>query len=158
MMIVPAFHDQVALDLAARFLAQQPGNPLPDNGIDVTVFGAHLRGQPLNKDLQALGARYVEPVSTSDAYRLFALDTAPPKPGLVRVLPGGGAAIAGERWLLSPASLGSLLATLPAPMSLTSVELADGSWVVGFGCSAQAALDGADITGFGSWTAYLAGR
>ncbi|SDO84049.1 allophanate hydrolase [Nakamurella panacisegetis] len=156
MMVVPAFHDQVALDLAARFLGQEPGNPLPGNGIEVSVFGAHLRGQPLNRELQALGARFVEPVQTSDAYRLVALDTVPAKPGLVRVLPGDGAPIAGERWLLSPAALGTLLATLPAPMSLTSVELADGRWAVGFGCSHQAALDGSDITRFGGWAAYLA--
>ena len=28
MMVVPAFHDEVALDLAARFLRQTPGKPL----------------------------------------------------------------------------------------------------------------------------------
>ncbi len=41
-------------------------------------------------------------------------------------------------------------------MSLTSVELSDGSWVIGFGCSYQAALDGTDITEFGGWAEYLA--
>ena len=155
MMVVPAFHDQVALDLAARLLGVPSGDPLPDNGIELTVFGAHLRGQPLNGQLEALGARFVAPVRTSDAYRLVALDTTPPKPGLVRVDPGRGAPISGEKWLLSPAGLGTLLARLPAPMSLTSVELADGTWVVGFGCSQEAALRSSDITGFGGWAAYL---
>lgn len=158
MMIVPAFHDQVALDLAARLLDQEAGKPLPGNGIDLTVFGAHLRGQPLNEQLQRLGARFVAPIRTSDAYRLIALDTTPSKPGLVRVNPGEGGAIAGERWLISAAGLGTFVAELPPPMSLTSVELADGSWAVGFGCSHQAALDGVDITGFGGWAEYLAGR
>ncbi len=158
MMVVPAFHDQVALDLAARFLHEDPGDPLPGNGIELTVFGAHLRGQPLNGQLQAHGARFVEPIRTSESYQLVALDTIPPKPGLVRVIEGAGAAVAGEKWLISPAGLGELMATLPAPMSLTSVELSDGTWVIGFGCSYQAAVDGADITEFGGWGAYLASR
>ncbi|MET3805787.1 allophanate hydrolase [Nakamurella sp. UYEF19] len=158
MVVVPAFHDQVALDLAARFLdlGTSGSDVLPDNGIPLTVFGAHLRGQPLNGQLEDLGARFVDTVSTSNAYRLIALDTLPPKPGLVRVIPGQGRGIAGEKWLISPAGLGAFVAALPAPMSLTSVELSDGSWVVGFGCSQQAALDGDDITEFGGWAAYLA--
>jgi len=155
MMVVPAFHDQVALDLAARFLHVPAAEPLPDNGIELTVFGAHLRGQPLNHQLESLGARFVEAIKTSNAYRLVALATTPAEPGLVRVIAGDGAAIAGERWLISPAGLGQLVAALPAPMSLTSVELEDASWVVGFGCSVQAALDGTDITTFGSWPSYL---
>jgi allophanate hydrolase len=86
------------------------------------------------------------------------LDTIPPKPGLVRVIDGAGAAVAGERWLISPAGLGELMANLPAPMSLTSVELSDGSWVIGFGCSYQSAVDGNDITEYGGWADYLAAR
>ena len=157
MMVVPAFHDEVALDLVARFLHQAPlGKPMPGNGIELTVFGAHLRGQPLNWQLQAQGARFVEQIHTSNSYRLKALDTIPGKPGLVRVADGAGAEVAGERWLISPAGLGELLADLPAPMSLTRVELSDGRWVIGFGCSYQAALDGTDITEFGGWAEYLA--
>lgn len=83
MFVVPAFDDQIAIDLAAR-LGGVPSPTLVDTGIDLAVFGAHLRGQPLNTQLVDLGARYVETVTTSDAYRLFALDTTPPKPGLVR--------------------------------------------------------------------------
>jgi len=158
MVVVPAFHDQVALDLAARFFRADPGSALPGNAIELTVFGAHLRGQPLNEQLQALGARLLKPVRTSDAYRLIVLNTTTAKPGLVRVVPGAGAAIAGEKWLISPAALGELMRVLPAPMSLTSVELADGSWVVGFGCSQQAALDGCDISEFGGWAQFLASR
>ncbi len=97
MMLVPAFHDQVALDLVARCLHEDPGEPLPSNGIQLTVFGAHLRGQPLNGQLQACGTRFVESIRTSASYHLVALDTVPPKPGLIRVVDGAGAAIAGER-------------------------------------------------------------
>ena len=119
---------------------------LVETGVDVLVVGAHLRGQPLNGQLDELGARFLREVRTSDAYRLVALDTQPRKPGLVRAGPGAGAPIAGEVWRLSPGALGRMLADLPAPMSLGQVELADGTWVVGFGCTAESGAAGADIT------------
>lgn len=157
MMVVPAFHDQIAVDLVGRILGVRTGQVPPDNGIELAVFGAHLRGQPLNGQLQELGARFLASVHTADSYRLVAMDTLPPKPGLVRVGQHAGAPIAGEKWLIAPAALGRLTAELPAPMSLTSVELSDGSWVVGFGCSYQAALEGNDITSYGGWERYLQG-
>ncbi|MFE3290773.1 allophanate hydrolase [Rhodococcus sp. NPDC059234] len=154
MFVVPAFGDQVAIDLAAR-LTGATAPTLVDTGVDLAVFGAHLRGQPLHFQLEHLGARFVETVSTTDAYRLYALDTVPPKPGLVRRGPGAGAPVVGEVFRLSAAGLGGFLAALPAPMALTSVELSNGRSVVGFGCTHDA-IDGAtDITEFGGWVAYL---
>ncbi|MBX3313921.1 MAG: allophanate hydrolase [Actinobacteria bacterium] len=156
--LVPAFADQVAIDLASRLIGEPVGDPLPSIGVDLAVFGAHLRGQPLNDELVALGARFVDEIETSPAYRMLALDTAPPKPGLVRATDGSGRPIAGERWRLSPTALGTLLAGLPAPMTLTDVELADGTHVVGFGCTPDAAASGVDITDHGGWPAYLAAQ
>ncbi|NUU18932.1 allophanate hydrolase [Cellulomonas humilata] len=149
-----AFDDQLAVDLAARMLGVE-GALLVEDGVDVLVVGAHLRGQPLNRELEELGARFGRPVRTSDAYRLVALDTHPRKPGLLRVGPGAGAPIAGEVWRLSAGALGRMLAGLPAPMMLGQVELADGSWVVGFGCTAEAGTAGADITETGGWVEAL---
>ncbi len=155
MVVVPAFADQVAVDVAAA-LNGVDAPRVVESGVELAVFGAHLRGQPLHFQFEELGARFVEEVHTSDAYRLAALNTTPPKPGLVRHAPGEGAAIAGELFRLSEAGLGRFLAALPAPMTLTSVELADGRWVVGFGCTQDAAKDAVDITGFGGWKAYRA--
>jgi allophanate hydrolase len=124
----------------------------------LAVFGAHLRGQPLNHELTSRHADYLGDVTTSDAYRLFALDTTPPKPGLVRYGPGKGAMIAGELWELPTEGLGTLLAELPMPMSLTRIDLADGRQVVGFGCAHDAAEAGTDITEFGGWLRYLEHR
>ncbi|QCB95445.1 allophanate hydrolase [Cellulomonas shaoxiangyii] len=124
--------------------------------VELLVVGAHLRGQPLQGQLADLGARFDRAVTTSDAYRLVALDTVPRKPGLVRVGPGDGAPIAGEVWRLAPGALGVFLAALPAPMTLGQVELADGTWVVGFGCTAEAGATGADLTDTGGWLAALA--
>ncbi|MCX0242521.1 allophanate hydrolase [Streptomyces drozdowiczii] len=153
--ITRAFRDQPAIDIAALLTGEQAPGPLPDGGIDLAVFGAHLTGQPLNHQLTDSGARYAGEVTTAACYRLTALATAPPKPGLVRVGPGDGAAITGERWTLSPAALGRFLAALPAPMSLGRVEVAGGSWVLGFQCDPHAAAGGTDITEHGGWRAYL---
>ncbi|TQF69417.1 allophanate hydrolase [Rhodococcus spelaei] len=154
MFVVPAFGDQVAIDLAAR-LTGAPAPTLVDTGVELAVFGAHLRGQPLHWQLEQLGARLVETVTTTDAYRLYALDTVPLKPGLVRRGAGLGAPVIGEVFRVSAAGLGGFLAALPAPMALTSVELSDGRSVVGFSCTHDA-IDGAtDITEFGGWVAYL---
>ena len=116
----------------------------------------HRRGQPLNGQLTTLGARFAGVVQTAPTYRLFALDTIPAKPGLVRV-GDDGASLEGELWSLPVAGLGAFLAALPAPMTLGPVTLEDGRVVVGFGCEAAAVADAPDITEFGSWVAYLAG-
>ncbi|GAB3597862.1 allophanate hydrolase [Microbacterium tumbae] len=155
--IADAFEDQLALDAAAGFLAGRRTRAAAyapaDATVELAVFGAHLRGEPLNAQLVDAGARFAAEISTRPDYRLFALDTVPPKPGLVEVA-AGGAAIDGELWRLSPAALGAFLAALPAPMTLGRVTLAGGEEVVGFGC-APGALEGAlDVTGFGGWRAY----
>ena len=150
-----AFDDQVAIDIAARLTGEQAEEPLPPTGTDLVVFGAHLRGQPLNGQLTSLGARFAGPVRTAPEYRMVALPTEPPKPGILRAA-SGGAALAGERWTLSPAALGRFLAALPAPMSLGMISLADGGSALGFQCDPVAAASGQEITEHGGWTAYVA--
>lgn len=152
--IARAFDDQLAVDAAARFLGV-PAEPYAETWPHVAVFGAHLRGEPLNGELVALGARFARDVLTADEYQLYALDTTPQKPGLVRVGPGGSA-IAGELWSISPAGLGAFLSALRAPMTLGSVTLANGEEVVGFGCEPRALEGAKDITSFGGWRAYRA--
>lgn len=158
MVVVPTFGDQVAVDLAARITGADEPPTLVGTGVDLAVFGAHLRGQPLHWQLEALGARFAGEITTTDAYRLTALDTVPPKPGLVRHGDGLGAPIRGELFRVSPAGLGTFLAELPAPMALTAVELADGRTVTGFACTYDAAVAATDITEHGGWVAYLTHR
>lgn len=135
-----------------------PGRPWPvtagAGAVSLVVVGAHRRGQPLAHQLERHGARWAGLVRTAPAYRLFALDTTPAKPGLVRS--ADGAQIVGERWLISPAALGTFLAHLPPPMLLGPVELADGTWSVGFGCDAEAASSGRDVTAAGDWLVAVA--
>ncbi len=52
--------------------------------IHLAVVGAHLEGQPLHHQLTDRDAELVSRTTTAPTYRLFALDTEPPKPGLVR--------------------------------------------------------------------------
>lgn len=121
----------------------------------LVVAGAHLRGQPLNPQLLDLAARFVEATTTAPAYRMFALDTVPAKPGVVRV-PGRGAALAVEVWALDAAAFGAFVAGLPAPMAIGRVELADGRELPGFLVEPFALENAEDITVHGGWAAYRA--
>jgi allophanate hydrolase len=130
----------------------------PGDLVDLVVVGAHLTGQPLNPQLRQRGGVLVGAVVTAAAYRLWALDTTPPKPGLLRVR-GGGATVRGEHWRLPVAGLGALVAALPAPMTIGSVELDDGRRLVGFLVESSAVQDvpgPPDITAYGGWREYLA--
>lgn len=164
-LLVRAFDDQVALDLAERMLAVgspatgpgTPSTPYPTTGTSLVVFGAHLTGEPLNGDLVALGARYVGPVETAPDYRMHALATTPAKPLLAAVAPGTGTRLAGEEWLLTPHGLGQLLTTIPRPLALGAVTLDDGREVVGFVGSLPATGDvPPDVSHHGGWRAYRA--
>src|SRR4051794_31837649 len=99
------FHADTELKLGAKDVAQPPLAPLPTalvgDEIAIAVVGAHLSGMVLNHELTALGGRLLETATTAPDYQLYALSTTPPKPGMLRVEPGAGAAIALELWALS---------------------------------------------------------
>ncbi|SPF01325.1 allophanate hydrolase [Streptomyces sp. MA5143a] len=144
MLIGPAFTDERLARIAALL---RPETRL-------AVVGAHLSGQPLNPQLLALGARLECTTTTAPVYRLHALRTSPPKPGLVHV-GEGGAAIETEIWRLPAEGLGRLLTALPRPMALGSVQLADGTSTPGFLCEPTALRDAEDITRYGGWRSFL---
>lgn len=127
----------------------------PVGTVLLAVAGAHLRDQPLHHQLADRGAEFVAATTTSADYRLFALSTVPPKPGVVRVAEGG-AALEVEVYRLTEAAFGSFVAALPQPMAIGSVTLADGSPVSGFLVEPIALAGAADITAHGGWRAYLA--
>jgi allophanate hydrolase len=143
--------DAVVLDIAGRVGTGLPatGPSWPERAgaraTEVFVVGAHLRGQPLVGQLTGKGARWVGEAATAATYRLVALDTEPPKPGLVRDEEAGNS-IRGELWALSPAALGEFLTELPTPMTLGPVELSDGRWTVGFGCDHQSVAEAKALT------------
>ena len=143
-----AFSDRALAELAERLLAPR---------LELAVFGAHLRGQPLNAQLVAAGGTFVADIRTAAEYRLYALATDPPKPGLVRTAPAPeGASVSGELWSLPAAGFATFVASLPQPMTIGRVSLSDGGTAPGFLCEPQAVVDATDITTLGSWRAYLA--
>jgi allophanate hydrolase len=147
-MLVGAPHDDLKLAAVAGLRGER---------IPIVVVGAHLRGQPLNHELTSRGGRFVSSVSTSASYRLYALDTVPPKPGLVRVA-SGGVAIAAEVWDLPVRGFGEFVSRIPAPLAIGKVELADGSSVSGFLCEPAATEGAEDISAKGGWLAHLGVR
>lgn len=151
--------DAVALDVAAALTGCTIDDVWPLTVADpqeLVVFGAHLLGGPLTHQLTDRGARWAGELTTAPRYRMTVLPSTPAKPAVCRVPDGSaGAALYGQRWLMSAAALGRFLAALPAPMQLGKVEFADGSWRTAFGCDAAAA-DGTDISGYGGWPAAIA--
>lgn len=128
------------------------GHTLLSPSVDLFVVGAHLSGMPLNHQLVEAGATLLRPASTSADYRLFALETVPPKPGLVRT--GGaeaGRRIEGELWRVPAAGFGAFVGGVPAPMAIGKVTLADGSAVCGFLVEPFAVEGAVDISSHGGW-------
>jgi allophanate hydrolase len=151
----PAFADPVVAVAGARLVGEpDPAPPAWVGWTDVVVVGAHLSGQPLNGQLTERGGHLVRAIDTAPVYRLVALPTEPPKPGLVRVA-SGGAAIATEVWRLPTDAFGSFVAGIPAPLGIGTIALADGSSAPGFLCESYAADAAPDITEHGGWLAYL---
>jgi allophanate hydrolase len=124
----------------------------------IAVAGAHLEGQPLNHQLTDSGGQLVERTATAPCYRMFALDTEPPKPGLVRVEAKDPSArgLEVEVWALEPAAFAAFVDAIPAPLVIGRVLLADGRDVAGFLCEPISIGGATDISSFGGWRAYRA--
>ena len=154
------FHAETKLPMGARNLPQPPLPALPSGAsgdeIAIAVVGAHLSGMALNGELKALGGRLLEAARTAADYKLYALKTTPPKPGMLRVAAGTGSSIELEIWALSPAAFAKFVAAVPPPLSIGTVRLADGRGVKGF-IVETADVDGArEISAFGGWRAFVA--
>jgi allophanate hydrolase len=157
-LVGPAFAEARLAAIASRLAggAATPASPGPWPALEVVVFGAHMRGLPLEGELVRLGAAFDREVATAPLYRLLALRGTPARPGVLRA--DGGASLAGEAWRVPAASVAALLATIPAPLALGRVGLSDGSEAVGFLCTDPAPPGAEDITRFGGWRAYLRSR
>lgn len=152
----PAQHDRVLIARARQFLegrdpALEPGN---DGRVRLVVCGAHLSGLPLNHQLTERGGRLLQTTRTAPRYRLYALaGGSPPRPGLVRA--DGGAAIEVEVWSLPLEGFGDLVARVPSPLAIGSVELADGAVEKGFLCEPHGLAGARHITALGGWRRHL---
>lgn len=174
-LFAPAWHDSVLAQVGAALqdrlirvegltlgalgttLDRPQRIPVVDDGITVAVFGAHLRGQPLNAQLCAWGGSLVGPCQTEPVYRMHLIPGALPRPGLVRVA-AGGAAISGELWRMPPAGFGRLVASVTAPLAIGTVTCAVIGPVKGFVCEAAGAFGTRDISDHGDWRGFLGAR
>jgi allophanate hydrolase len=154
------FHADTKLTLGARCVPQPQLAALPagvrGDEIAIAVVGAHLSGMALNGELKALGGRLLEAATTAPDYKLYALSTTPPKPGMLRVEPGAGSAIELEVWALPAAAFGNFVAAVPPPLSIGTIRLADGRGVKGFIVEAAAVTGARDISRFSGWRAFVA--
>jgi allophanate hydrolase len=111
---------------------------------------------PLNAELKSFGARLLETTTTAADYRLFLLSgTSPSKPGLLRVGTGSGTAIEIEVWAMPAGNFGRFIATVPPPLSIGTLHMADGRAVRGFLVEAEATRGARDISTFGGWRAFM---
>ncbi|MCQ4162374.1 amidase [Roseomonas sp. GC11] len=132
---------------------------MEQGGMEIVVVGAHMSGLPLNGELLALNARFLRAARTRDCYRLYRLRGGPPfRPGLLRVAPGAGHAIAVEVWSVPLPCIGALLAAIPAPLGLGTLLLEDGTAPKGFLAEAEGVRDAEDISFSGGWRAWLASQ
>jgi allophanate hydrolase len=152
--IGPAFTDSALLSLAGgKRTNTSPGC------VTVAVVGAHLSNQPLNWQLTDRGARLMKTCRTARGYRLYALDgTVPPKPGLVRDEAFEGPGIEVEVWAVPEDQFGGFVAAVPPPLGIGSATLDNGEIVKCFICEGCAIASATEITQFGGWRNYLAGR
>ena len=132
-----------------------PAAPDPLLPEDTALFcvGGHMAGLPLNGQITSLGGRFLRTARTTPSYRLHDLGN---RPGMLRA-GDDGHAIEGEVWALPTASIGALLAQVPAPLGFGIVALEDGP-CLGFLAEAAGVAGTPDITRFGGWRAWLANR
>ncbi|MDA9526149.1 allophanate hydrolase [Bradyrhizobium sp. CCBAU 11434] len=153
------FHADTKLTVGAKGVAQAPLAALPTNSSDeipIAVVGAHLSGMALNGELKALNAKLIEVTKTAPDYKLYALPTAPPKPGMLRVEAGKGASIELEIWTLSSSAFGKFVNAIPAPMAIGTIRLTDGRSVKGFLVEPEVLGEARDITAYGGWRKFMA--
>jgi allophanate hydrolase len=154
---VAAALERVLTPVAGRGSEETAPSAAPSATLPIAVVGAHLSGMPLNGELTALDAQLRSTTETAPEYRLFALDTVPPKPGMVRV-GSDGSAIQVEVYDVPIANVGRFLAGIASPLGLGSVRLKNGEDVHGFLCEPIATAGAPDVTSHGGWRAYIASR
>lgn len=121
----------------------------------LAVNGTLMRGLELNANLVSAGAHFVRETTTAAEYRLWSIGDR--HPAMMRVA-SGGVAIQVEVWAVPAAGLATLLLQEPAGLCIGRVNLADGETVLGVLGESILCEGGCEITEWGGWRAYLAGR
>lgn len=157
--IAPRDQDKALIEIAAKgpdaAMGGQRSPAAATDTLTVVLFGAHMKGLPLNSQVQSLGGVFIGEVQTAALYKMIYLpEPAPHRPGIIRI-GEGGASIAAEAWSFPKAALGEFLSTIRQPLGLGEIELSDGRKVHGFLCEAAADEGVNDISSSGGWRVFL---
>ena len=117
----------------------------------LAVNGTLMRGLELNHNMIAAQGEFVREDRTDACYRIWSINDR--HPGMLRVK-SGGVAVSLEVWSLPMASLGALLLSEPAGLSIGKVVLADGSEVLGVLAEPWLVEGQKEITASGGWREY----
>jgi hypothetical protein len=123
--------------------------------VELAVNGTLMRGLELNPNLLKAGSVFVEETLTEPAYRLWSIGDR--HPAMVRVTEGG-AAIAVEVWSVPADGIVSILVAEPPGLSIGKVKLAGGRTVLGVLGEPVLCEGCLEITSYGGWRAYIAGK
>ena len=156
--LAPTFSDRPLLDFASVWTGESEPDPWASEPTRtlLAVAGAHLTGQPANRELVEVGGRLHARARTSAGYRMFTVPGPFPRPGLVDTGSGPQTGIELEVWSVPDAGVAQLFSRVAPPLHLGQVTLDDGTRVQGFACDGGAAEPANDISSFGSWRQYLA--
>lgn len=121
----------------------------------LAVNGTLMRGLELNKNLLAVGARFVREATTASIYRLWTIQDR--HPAMMRFREGGRA-IALEIWELPATAIATILQQEPPGLCIGFVTLADGENILGVLGEAYLCEGGVEITEWGGWRAYMASK
>jgi hypothetical protein len=121
----------------------------------LAVNGTLMRGLELNPNMLEVGAEFVREDRTVPAYRLYSIGDR--HPGMVRV-PTGGVSVAVEVWSVPPQGLASILLKEPPGLCIGKVSLLSGAETLGVVAEPILCAGQREITEFGGWRAYCAGR
>lgn len=134
--------EDLLLGMAEEFLKRE--------SMLLAVCGLHKKGFSLEHQLIQLGAFYKESTKTAPKYKLYQLNSTPPKPGMYYE-PENGNAIEVDIYEIPVGAMGYFMGMIKKPLGIGQVELEDGKLVYGFLCEEYEAKAGKDITGQGKF-------
>ncbi|MCD8180359.1 MAG: allophanate hydrolase, partial [Firmicutes bacterium] len=117
--------------------------------VEIAVCGLHMRGYALEYQLKSVDAKFVRTDKTSNNYKMYRMNTNPPKPYLAAS--DNGNEIEVEVWSIPKNRLCDFMSCIPAPLGLGRITLRDKSEIIGFIGRGADKISGEDITKFGGW-------
>lgn len=120
----------------------------------LAVNGTLMRGLELNGNLLDVGATFDREDATAGCYRMWSIGDR--HPAMIRTSDGTGASVALEVWQVPAEGLAEVLAREPAGLCIGTVELADGTSVLGVLGEPFLVEGQREITEFVDWRVYTA--